>query len=145
MGFGISFTVEDAGLKQKLRAMTPQEEGRIFTRAMTQVLGPLQRAVKANTPVGPTGNLKKSIAKVARKYGDGKLVLGFVGPNWWNQGRHGHLVEHGTVRRFTRTGKSTGLAQPKPFLGPVYNANRQILEDGLKSSVTNQLNAWWSK
>lgn len=141
----ISLTIDDKGLQRKLKAMTPQETGKVFTQAISAVSGPLVRAVKANTPVGPTGNLKRSIARNTRKYRGGKLVFGFVGPNWWNQGRHGHLVEHGTTARYTKTGKSTGVAQPRPFLKPVFDANIGTLQAGLEASLKNQLDAWWKK
>lgn len=125
--------------------MTPAEEKRIFTRAIAVVAGPLQQAVKSHTPVGPTGNLKRSIAKVVKVYGGGKLAIGFVGPNWWNSGRHGHLVEEGTKMRYTKAGAYRGAAPAKPFLGPVFEANKSSLSEALGRQVWSQLEAWWRK
>lgn len=144
-GNNITFTVQDADLLRKLRAMTTAEHGRVFQKAIRDVSGPLMRAVKANTPVGPTGNLRRSIGQNIAQYQDGKVVFGFVGPRWYNQGRHGHLVEHGTTQRYTRLGHSRGVMPSAPFLGPVYEANRTVLEEGLSASLRIQIEGFWQR
>jgi hypothetical protein len=70
-------------------------------------------ALKANTPKGPTGNLRRSIAVKSRVYarqGVGIAILGYKSGRKWNEpydntklGYHQGLVEFGTKERFRRT------------------------------------------
>ena len=74
--------------------------------------GTLQ-ALKANTPRGPTGNLRRSIAVKSKRYprsGAGIAILGFKSGRKMNEpydrtklGYHQGLVEFGTKERFRRT------------------------------------------
>jgi HK97 gp10 family phage protein len=74
--------------------------------------GTLQ-ALRANTPRGPTGNLKRSIAVKSKRYprtGVGIAIIGFKSGRKMNEpydrtklGYHQGLVEFGTKERFRRT------------------------------------------
>lgn len=74
--------------------------------------GTLQ-ALKSNTPRGPTGNLRRSIAVKSKRYprtGVGIAILGYKSGRKMNEpydatklGYHQGLVEFGTKERFRRT------------------------------------------
>jgi HK97 gp10 family phage protein len=74
--------------------------------------GTLQ-ALKNNTPRGPTGNLRRSIAIKSKRYprtGVGLVILGFKSGRKMNEpydntklGYHQGLVEFGTKQRFRKT------------------------------------------
>ena len=53
--------------------------------------------VRRNTPVGPTGNLRKSITTKPLPPKKGYPAVTLVGASW-PLGAHGHLVEFGTVK-----------------------------------------------
>lgn len=144
-GINLHIGVQDSELRRKLKMMTPQTTGQVLKKAISAISGPLTAAIKAATPVGKTGNLKKSIGQRVVAYRDGRIAIGFVGPRWHNRGRHGHLVEFGTKRRFTKAGENRGIAQPNPFLGPVFLAHKAELEAALTRSLKQQIEAFWSK
>lgn len=78
----------------------------------------LQKRIRAATPKGPTGNLKRSIkAKKFRQQYRGNPAC-FVAVDR-KIGRHAHLVEYGTGERFKdSTGQSTGVMPKHPFFRP---------------------------
>lgn len=96
-------------------------------------------SLKRATPVGPTGNLKRSMILKTARYGSG-VVVGYIGPNWWNHGRHGHLVEAGTVRRATSAGLDRGIMPARPFFEPWVRANQAAIEARLKVELTKRIN-----
>ena len=53
--------------------------------------------VRRNTPIGPTGNLRKSITTKPLPPKKGYPAVTLVGASW-PLGAHGHLVEFGTVK-----------------------------------------------
>jgi hypothetical protein len=142
---GIDLMVDAVDLQQKLSALSAQELKQIYTQTIRSVTVPLRRAVKSATPVGPTGNLKRSITSVVRYYGEFHIAMGFVGPNWWNRGRHGHIVELGTKKRYTKTGENRGMTTARPFIGPVFAANEAALQNAIAENLRVKLNAWWSR
>ncbi len=73
--------------------------------AVAAGMKPVFAQLLANTPVGPTGNLQKSVGQVVRVYKTG-IIYGVVGyrravskPDGGNRGYHSHLVEFGTQER----------------------------------------------
>lgn len=97
----------------------------------------IAKAAKTAAPLGPTGNLRKSIyAKTLVRrggtgdifgFGEGQAAPGFAGVNY-RKAPHAHLVEFGTRKMSAR-----------PFLRPTWDTNkepvkRQIIDD-LKSVI----------
>ncbi len=148
MQVGISFDLDRgdyAVLMKRLRSMTLVEQGNMFAAALRTVASPFVRAVKRQTPVGPTGNLKRSISHDIKKYRGGQLVYAYIGPSWWNRGRHGHLVEYGTKRRINKRGQNRGIMPMNPFLTPTFLANKSGLETALAASVAANVEKIWGK
>ena len=123
----------DRQLLALIKTMDPDKvEPILLTGAKT-----IAKAAKTNAPLGPTGNLKKSIyAKILTRRGgvgdilgfsEGQAAPGFAGVNY-RKAPHARLVEYGTRKMAAR-----------PFLRPAWDTNkepvkRQIIDD-LKSVV----------
>jgi len=78
-----------------------------------------------------TGNLKKAIgAKKLKRYLDNPaagagIKYGYKG------GNHAHLIEYGTAERFHKSGKSVGAIQPRPFVRPAWDTNKDRIINGI--------------
>jgi HK97 gp10 family phage protein len=91
--------------------------------------GTLQ-ALKANTPRGPTGNLRRSIAIKSKRYprtGVGLVVLGYKSGRKMNEpydntklGYHQGLVEFGTKQRTRKTKDGRSVPTGKMPVGGSY-------------------------
>lgn len=121
---GIQLTAEIMELRALQEAIgrifTPQEKSRILKSALTKAIEPVFSRLKAVTPLGPTGNLRRAVAKKVITYtqdGTAVALVGFrraglsgsasaaggsvrVGPDrafhqWW--------LEEGTQPRFVAT------------------------------------------
>jgi HK97 gp10 family phage protein len=92
--------------------------------------GGTEEALKAATPRGPTGNLRRSIAIKSKRYprtGIGIAILGFRSGRKMNEpfnneklGYHQGLVEFGTKERFRRTDRGTRASTGKMPVGGSY-------------------------
>lgn len=104
----------------------------------------VQKKAKSLAPVGPTGNLKKSIRP---KYFDNGLSSTVVPRG--KKGAHRHFIEYGTQSRYqkTRTNKKTGVKKkyspPKyvgsmpamPFMTPAEQSQEAVYEAKIRSVV----------
>ena len=91
-------------------------------RIARKAASPIRSRARQLVPVGPKGNLKRSIKIGVSKFPKASRAAGvFVGPNYGRgkyPGPHGHLVAFGSGERRHATGKSTGRAMSnKPPLG----------------------------
>lgn len=95
-------------LQRKLLAIPGIIERKYLGAAMRKAVKPLEAALAANTPVGPTGNLRRSVASRVKNYSSG-VAFGVVGykravseDSDDNKGYHSHLIEFGTNERRPR-------------------------------------------
>ncbi len=130
----------DAPLRDKFRTLGLSVQAGVLAKAIRIVAGQGAASLKASTPVGPTGNLKKSIGQKVARYSGSGVAIGFIGPRW-PLGAHGHLVEHGTKARYAKDGDFRGVMQPKPFLAPWYEHNKEEIERGLVGALKLVLEA----
>lgn len=100
---------------------------------------PMLAAIKGNASsmVGKvTGTLYKSIGSSPVR-GAAILNLGIRRFEPW-RGYHGHLVNDGTVKRFTKTGASRGSIDGSNFFDLAYQATKnQLIEDYRKGRITS--------
>jgi len=107
---------------QKLDTRTGRKVLRKGTRAAST---PMQKAVRNAAPVGPTGNLKKSIERRYKFYRNSTTDVCVVGPRIdmkeGKGGYHGHLVEEGTKERTVKDwmGLAKRGLRAKPIAMPV--------------------------
>lgn len=121
--------------------------------------GTLQ-ALKANTPRGPTGNLRRSIDVKSKRYprtGVGLAIIGYKSGRKMNEpydrtklGYHQGLVEFGTAERFRRTkdgrlvstGKMPiGGSFGRPPIRTAWEQTRSQVESLMVAEMTNAFEA----
>ena len=109
-------------LDRMLRNMTPALNHSILATANAAAAKPLIRAAQSKVAT-LSGGLKHSIgaARISVKEA-GEIGTVHVGPRRKgnHKGRHGHLVEFGTVERFHKNGKSVGVMPSAPFMLPAF-------------------------
>ncbi|MDR3233760.1 MAG: HK97 gp10 family phage protein [Planctomycetaceae bacterium] len=123
--------------------------------------------MKSNAPVD-SGALQQSITSVVRSYKGGRIVLGFIGPEYSytgvvtknkqgqkvlkkvkkNKGEAGirrpanyaHLVELGTVQRTTQSGANRGSVAPNNFTQKTAEEVTPQVQTILENAVSEALN-----
>lgn len=103
-----SNSVKIEGIESIQRALLalPGTVGRKYLgKAMKRAIAPMEAQLRANTPVGPTGNLRAAVGQKVRTYSSG-TAFGIVGykravskDTADNKGYHSHFVEFGTNER----------------------------------------------
>jgi HK97 gp10 family phage protein len=103
-------------------------------RIADDAVDPMLAAVRANTPVGETGNL--------RRHNKEQLWSGFRSRVVWevaNTANHAHLVEFGHRQvaggRLEKGGKIIGSVPPHPFFRPAVDATKNIVQDRAAKGV----------
>ena len=141
MAVGATANITITGLKplqKKMRRWPDKLRKRVNGQATKAAVNPIARAIRKAAPVGPTGNLKGSIATKMKRYQGGDWFEAIVGPRVPDKkrprartgkavndmGAHGHLIEFGTVRQ-----------PPRPFVRPVWDR----MKDGLLDEFRKQL------
>jgi len=101
-------------LREELKAVPKNIAAKHLLAALRIAMKPAMEALKRNTPKGPTGNLRKSIAFKGVKYTKDGNAVGMVGYQWRRgatndpnaKGNHQGWIEFGIPR--VRTLKSRG-------------------------------------
>lgn len=94
----------------RLMAMWEKIGPRYIRGSVVKAMKPMKTQLRANTPIGPTANLRQSIADKVKIYQSG-TVFGIVGyrrdvavKTGATRGKHSHLVEFGTQARYPKKG-----------------------------------------
>lgn len=92
----------------------------------------VQKKAKSLAPVGPTGNLKKSIRP---KYFDNGLSSTVVPRG--KKGAHRHFIEYGTQPRYQKkkNNKYVGSMPAMPFMTPAEQSQEAVYEAKIRSVV----------
>lgn len=133
-------------LEQALEQVARAAGKNTLRRSLKKAAEPMVNLMKANAPVGPTGNLKGSIrsstglskrqARVHRGMfrDDRASVEVFVGAEYFRAGKHAHLVEFGTAPHMNG-GKFKGTMNPgmppQPFIRPAWDQDHKALLERL--------------
>ena len=135
-------------IKRALRAFE-KELGATFTGQITRQINQAgaraaARIVKARTPVGRTGNLKRSVKTVSRKSRGTTTaqtsyysLVGFEYP----VGAHSHLLESGTGERHHASGKSVGAIQATRF----FSRALEIAKPAILAGQTKEMSKGFKK
>jgi HK97 gp10 family phage protein len=113
-------------------------------RAVRAGSKPVIAAIKANAPVGETGNLQKSIGKKEKSYRRSETFVVIAGPQQGAKvtksgrerrylGHHGSWLEVGTQQRYTKGGAYRGFVTATHFVERAFDstaaaAKRIIIE-----------------
>jgi HK97 gp10 family phage protein len=106
----------------------------------------LKEAFKQHAPQ-QTGALRRSVGVKVQRYKSGEVIIGIVGsPMNYTEiitsktgrsktvrpAKYLHLVERGTKKRQTKTGKNRGAVYAKPIVKPAYDQVGRIFEEELE-------------
>lgn len=131
-----------AALEKAMEELSQSQGRAVLRRAQMKAAQPMADLAKSLAPVGPTGRLAKSISVQSRlakrqagihrrTFRDDKLSSEvFVGPTYLSTGggRHGHLVEFGTVKM-----------APRPFMRPAWEQDKKNYLDRLGAEMAVQV------
>jgi HK97 gp10 family phage protein len=94
-----------AELRAELKKLPTNLAAKHFGAAMRKAIQPGLRQLRANTPKGPTGNLRKSIKTKVKTYPRTGAAVGLVGYSWGgdSRGYHQGFIEFGTKERKTKS------------------------------------------
>lgn len=118
--------------------------------AMEQAMQPVVDAARSFAPVGKTGALRRSIGFLIRKYRNGAVVFGVIGPRRGfgvpdastktgvtEPANYAHLVEYGHAV----AGDAAGWVEAHPFLRPAWDANKGRVEKLLGQNLSGYIAA----
>jgi len=141
-------------LLRKLSTLDKKSGKRVLRKSTRAASAIFLKAVRKAAPVGPTGNLKKSVGRQYKWNGRASTDVAKTGPQFAKEGEepHGHLVELGTKERtvknlYGRPGvsASTGKVAGKPWAEPAIEAVRSTAEEAsvaaLKKALDTEIKA----
>ena len=124
---------------------------RVLKRAVTKAAHILVAPLRRVTPVAgyanrgihslasmkfPPGTTRKAVGTAYRRYKGGQVQAVYVGHRF-PQGAAAGWRERGTKSRMVKGpyAHSTGAVSPDPFFGPVYEQNKGVMHDRLRSEI----------
>jgi hypothetical protein len=146
-GVGVQLNVELLGLKEVQDALTKlngkEQKAQILKAALTKAIEPAFQKLKEITPVGPTGNLRRAIAKKIVVYQKDGNAVGLVGYKRAGKGQSesaaGGKVRSGPDRAFhqywlERGTKGRDISKPadRPY---VRKAHTRKMKSGVVAEV----------
>jgi HK97 gp10 family phage protein len=128
---------------RRLEALEKRVGKRITRRALSRAALIIVKAMKQAAPVGPTGNLKRSIGRKEKRSIRRRTYMQIVGPRTkfkrggvQKSGQHGYFVEKGTDERFhKKTGKSTGKMEPTHVFEEAFESVAAYANDVLMREI----------
>jgi HK97 gp10 family phage protein len=130
-------------LKRTLDNMAYKDKRRILISALKRASKPTLEMAVANSPVGRTGNLKKSIGQI----GVGNEIAIIIGARTKGgfKGFHGHLVNDGTVDRhyITKLGNEHKTGKMSVTKSYFHFFTRAV--DATEDHAINTLSNEWQK
>ncbi len=107
-------------------------DGKEIEKSLMDAAKKVKARVVARAPLGPTGNLKRSIvAKKFKKKIKGSPAV-FVAVDYRKKGSHAHLLEYGTVKM-----------APHPFMRPALDESRQDAVSDIEKGVKDAIKKTW--
>jgi hypothetical protein len=146
------------GLAEQFRQLPKSLASAAIGAGVKRALKPAQDELKRQTPVGPTGNLKRGIATKAKRYpktGSAVAIVGYrkagsakppkEGAKRRNkaadQTQHQFLVEYGSKPRVTKSGANRGRM---PAMHPIEQASRAS-ESQVKALLESEMKLAYEK
>lgn len=139
----------DVELEATLKALgNDKAADRVARSALGAALTATRNAIAKDAPVGPTGNLKRSIGKRFEKGKKTKYrVVSKAGVNVGKNKKdgtnkrapHGHLVALGTEDRTHKSGKSVGRMTPNPFVRTAVQASLGAVREKMRTQAAKAL------
>lgn len=106
-------------------------ENETLREAAKHVRNKMKKKVSKKVPSSPgmppglnVGNLKKGIRFEIKKSIMGKVAFVGLGP----PAQHGHLLEFGTIERYTKKGVPKGKVLARPFVIPTFDEESEAVK-----------------
>ena len=146
------------GLAEQFRQLPKSLASAAIGAGVKRALKPAEEELKRQTPVGPTGNLKRGIATKAKRYPKTGSAVAIVGYRKSGTGKppkegtkrrnkasdktqHQFLVEYGSKPRVTKGGASRGRM---PAMHPIEQASRAS-ESQVKALLESEMKLAYEK
>lgn len=147
------------GLAEQFRQLPKSLASAAIGAGVKRALKPAEEELKRQTPVGPTGNLKRGIATKAKRYpktGSAVAIVGYrKAPKGGtespksskrrnkanNKTQHQFMVEYGTKPRVTKGGANRGRM---PAMHPIEQASRAS-ESQVKALLESEMKLAYEK
>ena len=146
------------GLAEQFRQLPKSLASAALGAGVKRALKPAEEELKRQTPVGPTGNLKRGIATKAKRYPKTGSAVAIVGYRKSGTGKppkegtkrrnkasdktqHQFLVEYGSKPRVTKGGASRGRM---PAMHPIEQASRAS-ESQVKALLESEMKLAYEK
>ena len=146
------------GLAEQFRQLPKSLAAAAIGAGVKRAMKPAEEELKRQTPVGPTGNLKRGIATKAKRYpktGSAVAIVGFrksgtgkppkEGTKRRNKAsdktQHQFLVEYGSKPRVTKGGANRGRM---PAMHPIEQASRAS-ESQVKALLESEMKLAYEK
>ena len=146
------------GLAEQFRQLPKSLASAAIGAGVKRALKPAQEELKRQTPVGPTGNLRRGIATKAKRYPKTGSAVAIVGYRKSGTGKppkegtkrrnkasdktqHQFLVEYGSKPRVTKGGASRGRM---PAMHPIEQASRAS-ESQVKALLESEMKLAYEK
>ena len=146
------------GLAKQFRQLPKSLASAAIGAAVKRAMKPAQEELKRQTPVGPTGNLKRGIATKAKRYPKTGSAVAIVGYRKSGTGKppkegtkrrnkasdktqHQFLVEYGSKPRVTKGGANRGRM---PAMHPIEQASRAS-ESQVKALLESEMKLAYEK
>jgi hypothetical protein len=146
------------GLAEQFRQLPKSLASAAIGAGVKRALKPAQDELKRQTPVGPTGNLRRGIATKAKRYPKTGAAVAIVGYRKANTGKppkegakrrnkaadqtqHQFLVEYGSKLRVTKSGANRGRM---PAMHPIEQASRAS-ESQVKALLESEMKLAYEK
>lgn len=132
---GLSTLEQDAviqkGLQEGLRIISQQGKANLRTRMSTD---PWRVTMRKRMAAKRGGDLLSSVGtRVLKKKGKGYTGFG-------KTGRHAHLVDRGTVKRYTKSGGYRGSVKGSMFWTDAFNSQKDRAANELMDSIRLSIN-----
>jgi hypothetical protein len=146
------------GLAEQFRQLPKSLASAAIGAGVKRALKPAQEELKRQTPVGPTGNLRRGIATKAKRYPKTGSAVAIVGYRKSGTGKppkegtkrrnkasdktqHQFMVEYGTKPRVTKSGANRGRM---PAMHPIEQASRAA-ESQVKALLESEMKLAYEK
>ena len=146
------------GLAEQFRQLPKSLASAAIGAGVKRAMKPAEEELKRQTPVGPTGNLKRGISTKAKRYPKTGSAVAIVGYRKSGTGRppkegtkrrnkasdktqHQFLVEYGSKPRVTKGGASRGRM---PAMHPIEQASRAS-ESQVKALLESEMKLAYEK
>jgi hypothetical protein len=146
------------GLAEQFRQLPKSLASAAIGAGVKRAMKPAEEELKRQTPVGPTGNLRRGIATKAKRYTKTGSAVAIVGYRKAGTGKppkegtkrrnkasdktqHQFLVEYGSKPRVTKSGANRGRM---PAIDPIGQASRAA-ESQVKALLESEMKLAYEK